>query len=147
LAVKREAEHWLRNYIGIPLQRMACYWFTTDGAQTFLRVIPISRPFSTLYVGYITALRFMLIVLAAVGTYAVWFKQARSIQVISVFGRIGSAMLFLRTVELGILGTLVGAGLMEARYVIVVTPFLLFLAIVGFHFICIGVSAKRTAAS
>jgi hypothetical protein len=79
-------------------------------------------------------------VLAAVGTYAVWFKHSRSIQAIAVFGRIGSAMLFLRTVELGILGPFVWAGLMEARYVIVVMPFLLFLAIVGSHFVCIAVA-------
>jgi hypothetical protein len=147
LAANKETEHWLRNFFAIPLLRMVCYWVNTDGAQTFLRIVPIARPFSILYAGCVTALRFALIVLAAVGTYAVWFQQARSPLAISTLGRLASAMLFLRTAELGILGSLVSAGLMEARYVIVVTPFFLFLGIVGIHFISVTKTAKRCAAA
>ena len=71
--------------------------------------------------------------LAVAGAHAAWFRP-RLVESLGAAGRIArlaSIAVALRTVELGVLGTWTWAGLMEPRYVLVVFPFLLLLAVVG----------------
>ena len=46
-----------------------------------------------------------------------------------------SITIALRTLELGILGVFLGAGLMEVRYILVVYPFVVALSVLGIHFL------------
>jgi len=133
VAKAKRAHQPVNYFLMIPLLRMAHFWINLDGAQTFLRVIPIKRPYSLGIVGITIALRAFFILFAAVGAAAVW--KARSKSHLSLFlralGQASSIFITLRTVELGILGTFVWGGLMEIRFANIMFPAVILLAIVG----------------
>jgi len=120
-------------FLTIPLLRMAHFWINLDGAQSFLRVVHIQRPYSLGIVGITVALRAFFILFAAIGAVAVWKPTSASHLplFLGALGRAASILIALRTVELGILGTLVWGGLMEIRFANITFPAVILLAIVG----------------
>jgi glycosyltransferase involved in cell wall biosynthesis len=47
LGLEKFKQHPLRSFILLPLLRMIHYWINIEGAQTYLRVLSLRRPFST----------------------------------------------------------------------------------------------------
>jgi hypothetical protein len=134
----RFAHHPMRSFILVPTLRMAHYWINLDGALPYIRVMSIQRPFSTLIVAFALLLRLLLIFLAALGAYAIWFWQRAPVDKQLYLARFGSLVVLLRTMELGALGAILQRGLMEARYVVVAFPFLILLSFWGLHFLFVG---------
>jgi hypothetical protein len=127
-------DHPVRSFILVPALRMAHFWMNLDGAIPYIRVLSIQRPFSTLIVAFALLLRLLLIFLAALGTYEVWFRQRAPIAKRVQLARFASFFVALRTIELGVLGAIAFGGLMEARYVIVAFPFVILLSFWGLRF-------------
>ena len=134
----RFAHHPMRSFILVPTLRMAHYWINLDGAIPYIRVLSIQRPFSTLIVAFALLLRLLLIFLAALGVYGIWFWQRAPVDKQLHLARFGSLVVLLRTMELGALGAILQRGLMEARYVVVAFPFLILLSFWGLHFLFVG---------
>jgi len=139
LARQRLIEGPLLCYIGLPASRMLHYWMNIDGAQTILRVVRVARPLSTIIVGLTVLLKLVILCLAVVGTCFAWktyLKRTSSDgRPLVELGRMSSITIALRTLELGILGVFLGAGLMEVRYILVVYPFVVALSVLGIHFL------------
>jgi hypothetical protein len=139
----RFAQHPVRSFILVPSLRMAHLWINLDGAQPYIRVLLIQRPLSTFIVAFALLLRLILIFMAVLGAYAIWFQLRTLATDYLPLARFASLFVALRTMELGALGALTWGGLMESRYVIVAFPFMIILSFWGFRF-CIE---KRTAPS
>lgn len=127
----------LRHYLLIPMIRMCHFWVNFDGAQTILRTLPLKPPASTVVVGLTLLLRGGFLILGLVGFYAVWFRYSylRCLGATVNLFRLASVAVFLRTLELGVLGAFVWAGLMEVRYVVVVFPLLILLSLGGLIYV------------
>lgn len=138
IACDKSQHHLVRSFVVVPLLRMLHYWVNIDGAQTYLRVLPVERPISTLFVAFIIALRLILICFAAVGSYAVWFRPPTPVTEQVILARFATLFVLLRTAELGALGTIAWGGLMEVRYILVVFPFVILLAFWGMRRIVSG---------
>jgi hypothetical protein len=115
--------------------RMIHYWINIDGAQTYLRVLPLGRPLSTLVVAFTVLLRLSLICLAAIGAYTVWLRGRSPLTDQMLLARFAAFFVLMRTVELGALRTVAWAGLMEVRYVVIVFPFVILLSLWGVRFL------------
>jgi hypothetical protein len=78
----------------------------------------------------------VLLLLAVAGFFVVWLRPRQlTIEMFEIErARLGSIAIILRTVLLSALGTFVGAGLMESRYVSIVFPFLIVLSLFGAHY-------------
>jgi hypothetical protein len=135
LGIEKFKQHPLRSFVLVPLLRMIHYWINIDGAQTYLRVLPIRRPLSTLVVAFTVSLRLVIILLAAIGAYAVWLRPRTLVNEQVRLARFASLLVLMRTAELGILGTVAFAGLMEVRYILVVFPFVLLLSFWGVRYL------------
>jgi hypothetical protein len=114
---------------------MAHFWINIDGAETYFRALVMQRPFSTLLVAFTLLLRLLLIFLAGLGAYAIWFWPQASVAEQLSLARFGSLFAALRTMELGALGAIVQRGLMEDRYVVVAFPFVILLSFWGLRFL------------
>jgi hypothetical protein len=151
LADERAQAHPLRHYALLPTMRMCHYWINIDGAQTILRVLSIGRPLSTAIVGLTLLLRGVFLLLALIGTYWAWLQPSciEERSAIVDLLRLTSAAVVLRTLELGLLGAFVWAGLMEVRYVTVVFPLLFVLSIGGVSYCCriLGLDSQSECAS
>jgi hypothetical protein len=135
LGIAKFKQHPLRSFVLIPLLRMIHYWINIDGAQTYLRVLPLGRPLSTLVVAFTVLLRLSLICLAAIGAYTVWLRGLSPLTDQMLLARFAAFFVLMRTVELGALGTVTWAGLMEVRYVVIVFPFVILLSLWGVRFL------------
>jgi hypothetical protein len=148
LGLEKFKQHPMRSFVLLPLLRMIHYWINIDGAQTYLRVLPLRRPVSTLVVAFTILLRFVLIFFAAVGVYAVWSRALAHNTDQILLARFASLFMLMRTAELGVLGTVVWAGLMEVRYVLVAFPFVILLSFWGVRFLfrteCVDVRPQQT---
>ena len=134
LASEKSRRHPIRHYVLLPSLRMIHFWVNKDGAQTYLRVIPLQRPFSTMFVGLVLLLKLALLVTGLIGLYVICLKSKYQKTGDWVYlARLSGANVILRTLELGILGIFVYAGLMEVRYVVIVYPFFLLLSLIGFY--------------
>jgi hypothetical protein len=131
----RFAQHPVRSFLLVPSLRMAHFWINIDGAQSYLRVLLIQRPFSTLIVAFTLLLRLLLIFLAGLGAYAIWFWPRAPVVEQLPLARFASLFVALRTMELGALGAILQRGLMEDRYVIVAFPFVILLSFWGLRFL------------
>src|SRR5262249_47471263 len=80
----------------------------------------------------------VLILLAAIGTYAVWLRPQTLVNDQVRLARFASLFVLMRTAELGALGTVAWAGLMEVRYILVVFPFALLLSFWGVRYLYLG---------
>ena len=131
-AIAQAKSSWFRQF-GVSALRMGHFWINLDGTQTILKATPIRRPLSTIIVILVMLSKAALIVATALGCYAIWRRP--SVLGLSApslaFARLASAMVLVRTVELSVLGAIMWGGLMEARYVIPVYPFVLVLAVAG----------------
>ena len=72
-------QHPLRSLLLVPSLRMVHFWINIDGAQSYLRVLPIQRPFSTFIVAFTLLLRLFLVFMAAIGAYAIWFRPRMAV--------------------------------------------------------------------
>jgi hypothetical protein len=135
LGIEKFQDHPVRSLVLIPFLRMLHYWINIDGAQTYLRVVPLRRPFSTFVVGLVILLRLVLICLAIVGTYYVWLGIPATVTKQVLFARFASLLVLFRTLEFGILGIVAMAGLMEVRFILVAVPFALILSAWGIRFL------------
>jgi len=135
LALEKFKQHPLRSFVVIPMVRMIHYWINIGSAQTYLRVLPLRRPVSTLVVAVTVSLRLILIFCAAVGAYFVWLRPPTPITDQILLARFASLLVLLRTAELGALGAVAWGGLMEIRYVIVVFPFVMLLSCWGVRYL------------
>lgn len=140
---EKTQQHPLRSFVFIPALRMIHFWINLDGAQTYFTALDLRRPTSTLAVALTLALRLLLIAVAVLGAYAIWFRPTLAVTAEVLFARFGSLLVLLRTAELGALGTVAWGGLMEPRYVLVVFPFVILLAFWGVRY----VFSMRTARS
>ena len=142
-AIAQAKSSWFRQF-GVSALRMGHFWINLDGTQTILKATPIRRPLSTIIVILVMLIKAALIVATALGCYAIWRRP--SVLGLSApslaFARLASAMVLVRTVELSVLGAIMWGGLMEARYVMPVYPFVLVLAVAGICFV-----AKRRNAT
>lgn len=125
LARERRAASPLITYVALPAGRMAHYWINKDGAQTVLRAVPLQPPASTAVVAATLALRLAIVGLAVFAV--VGALRGPGLRVVAI----AASVVALRTLELGALGTVAWAGLMEVRYVIVAFPFMILLAVQG----------------
>ena len=135
LALEKFKQHPLRSFVLIPMLRMIHYWINIGSARTYLRVLPLRRPISTLVVAFTVFLRLVLIFCAAIGTYFVWLRAPTPITDQILLARFASLLVLLRTAELGVLGAVAWGGLMEIRYVIVAFPFMIILSIWGVRYL------------
>jgi hypothetical protein len=140
LALEKFKQHPVRSFVLIPMLRMIHYWINIGSAQTYLRVLPLRRPVSTLVVAFTISLRLVLILCAAIGTYFVWLRPPTPISDQVLLARFGSLLVLLRTAELGVLGAVTWGGLMEIRYVIVAFPFVIILSIWGVRYLAMWLS-------
>jgi hypothetical protein len=133
LAQRKIEARRIRNYVALPALRMLNDWINVDGAQTLLRVIPLKRPWSQLVVGLVLGLRLIVVALGAVGIFSLvrpprTTPLSSQIMHLAFFAAIAIAV---RTLELGALSPFLEAGLREYRYVGMVFPAALILAIWG----------------
>lgn len=137
LANQRLRARPLYGYVLVPSMRMLHFWFNIDGAQTFLRVVHLHRPLSTMVVAFTLLLKLSFNCLALVGIYFVWenLRRGRSGDKWLELGRLSLVAALLRTFELGALGLIAGGGLMEVRYILVAFPFLIILSLIGGQFL------------
>jgi hypothetical protein len=138
-------QHPARSLFLVPSLRMAHFWINIDGAESYLRILLIQRPVSTLIVGFTLLLRLLLIFLAGLGAYAIWFWPRVPVAEYLSLARFGSIFAILRTAELGTLGAIVQRGLMEDRYVIVAFPFVILLSFWGLLFLLGARSVSQLA--
>jgi hypothetical protein len=133
LAEKKAREHPLRNYCLLPILRMCHFWLNIDGAQTFLRTVPIKRPLSTCIVLFAVTLRIIFVLSFFSGLFVAYFRfyQLEQIGELTSLIRLAAIAVIFRTVELGLLGPFVWAGLMEVRYVTIVFPQCILVASLG----------------
>jgi hypothetical protein len=131
----RFAQHPVRSLLLVPSLRMAHFWINIDSAQSYLRVLPIQRPFSTIIVAFTLLLRLLLLIVAAVGAYAIWFRLRTPVADQIRLARFASLFVTLRTMELGALGIFASGGLMEVRYIVVAFPFVILLSFWGLRFL------------
>jgi len=78
--------------------------------------------------------KLLLIFMAVLGAYAIWFWPRIQTADQVPLARFASIFVVLRTAELGVLGAFVLAGLMESRYVLVCFPFVIILSFWGLRF-------------
>jgi hypothetical protein len=131
----RFAQHPVRSLLLVPSLRMAHFWINIDSAQSYLRVLPIQRPISTIIVAFTLLLRLLLLIVAAVGAYAIWFRLRTPVAGQIRLARFASLFVTLRTMELGALGIFASGGLMEVRYIVVAFPFVILLSFWGLRFL------------
>lgn len=131
LGIERFKENPMRSLVFVPLLRMAHFWINIEDAQSYLRVISLHRPISTLIVAFTFLFRLVLLFLAAVGTYAIWLRPPAPLTDQILFLRFASLFALLRTAELGALGIFAWGGLMEVRFIIVAVPFVILLSFWG----------------
>jgi hypothetical protein len=124
----------VKQYVGIPLLRMAHYWLNLDGAQTLLRIMNLKSPFSTAIVFVVLCIRLLIILLTLIGLVALYARFARKgtaktrMDTLVLFAAIAVAI---RTLTLGALSPFLEAGLMEYRYAGVMFPAMIWIAIFG----------------
>jgi hypothetical protein len=135
LGVDKLKQSPLRSLVLVPLLRMLNYWINVDGAQTYLRILPLRKPISTVVVAFTILLRLVLILLAVIGAYTVLLRPLTTVPEQVRLARFASLLVLLRTLELGALGTVVWGGLMEVRYILVVVPFVLLLSFWGIRYL------------
>ena len=140
LALEKFKQHPVRSFVLIPMLRMIHFWINIGSAQTYLRVLPLKRPVSTLVVAFTISLRLVLIFCAAIGAYFVWLRPPIPITDQVLLARFASLLVLLRTAELGVLGAVTWGGLMEIRYVIVAFPFMIILSIWGVRYLAMRLS-------
>jgi hypothetical protein len=134
IAHDRFSQHPVRSFLFVPFLRMAHFWINIEGAQSYLRVLLMQRPFSTIIVAFTLLQKLLLIFVAVLGAYAIWFwPRIRTADQVPL-ARFASIFVVLRTVELGVLGAFVLSGLMESRYVLVSFPFVILLSFWGLRF-------------
>lgn len=138
VAHKRLVQHPLRSLLLVPSLRTIHFWINIDGAQSYLRVLLIQKPYSTLVVAFTLLLRLFLLFMAAFGSYAIWFRPRTPVTDQLRLARFASFFAAARTMELGALGVFVGAGLMEVRYIVVAFPFVILLSFWGLRFFLEG---------
>lgn len=127
LADAKSVDKWFSYYVLNPMFRMGHYWVNADGSQFYLRTIGWQPPLSTIIVVVNLILRLMLLVLFLLGAKRV-FAQECKVPEIQALVISSVAYVAFRTLELGIGGTQVWAGLMEPRFVLVAFPFLIIVA-------------------
>jgi hypothetical protein len=145
IAQDRFTRHPVRSLLLVPSLRMAHFWINIDGAQSYLRILPIQRPFSTLIVACTLLLRLLLLFMAALGAYAIWFRFRTPVTDQLRLARFASLFVAIRTMELGALGVFAWAGLMEVRYAIVAFPFVMLLSFWGVRLL-LGENSKTDLA-
>lgn len=134
LAIENCADFIGRCYIALPLARMAVLWVNLDGAHTFIAPLEIQRPLSTVVVLLVLCLRLSVLLFAA---FAAWKLLDQSFQKDMRFPlvAIGFSVVALRTIEIGVLGIsstgISWGGLVEARYMTPVFPFMIVIAVLG----------------
>jgi hypothetical protein len=133
LAEERISESPVRTLVLVPLVRAIHFWANLDGAQVFLRVIELKPPLSTVVVAGVVALRGAILVAFALGAFALLFRRDRYAYFYLTLGTIALVAVLARTLQLAVLGTVAWGGLMEVRYVTMVWPEFLVVAVFGVH--------------
>lgn len=127
-----------RYYILIPIYRMYHFWINLDGGQFYIVPFMITSPLSKFVVLSVIMLRITFIFLFILGFFSSFNDILKKVSTpsfewLKLFTIISMIYFLLRTFELGALSTLVGAGLMELRFVLSATPFALVVVISGCH--------------
>src|SRR5262249_25004534 len=141
LADRRVEANPMRHHLGLPLLRMATHWLNVDGAQTLLRVVELRRPWSTAVVAMVLCMRVTLVVLLLAGLLALATgrRRLRDPMRFKLLACYGAIVVTLRTVELGALSPVLGAGLVEYRYTGIVFPAAILVSIYGaYHLVSSG---------
>ncbi len=134
LAAENCADFVGRCHIALPFARMAVLWINLDGAHAFIAPLGIQRPLSTVLVFLTLCVRLMILSFA---TYAAWRLVGGGIvkDIRHTLIAIGISVVILRTIEIAVLGTsnsgISWGGLVEARYMTPVFPFLIGTAVLG----------------
>ena len=79
IGFERFVQHPVRSFLLVPALRMANFWINLDGAQSYFQVIHIQRPFSLLIVAFTLLMRLLLILMAGLGAYVIWFQPQTSV--------------------------------------------------------------------
>lgn len=129
LARERREAHPVRTFLVLPLIRVPAYWVNLQGAQTYLRAFPLPRAIRWPLIAAVLVLKASLVLLALVGTS--WCLRNSQPCRLAHLGRLWLASMVLRQVELAVLGTVAWAGLVESRYVSIMYPSVIGLALIG----------------
>lgn len=142
LAKERIASDPFGFYIVNPLYRMQHFWLNRDGGQFYIVPLDPKPPLSTAVAAATLAGRLALVSLFMVGATST-IKSTRILYRHSAApscfaddcALFSIGYVLLRTLELGVLGMLKYAALMEIRYISVAVPFALIVAIKGVGFV------------
>lgn len=132
-AEKRDAHPW-RHFLGLPLLRAVHYWVNPAYTGRYARSLGVDDPILFHALAFLVLLlKGGLTALAFLGVLRLLNRRTReALDPEGLLLGVGSSVLLLaRTASLAALGTLWGAGLMEPRYVLVVWPGVLILAVLA----------------
>jgi hypothetical protein len=146
IAASRKRENWILTFVVVPAVRMLHYWINLEGAREIQVVLKLEPPWSRVATALVFPFRLLFVLLGLIGFYVIWVEQRCGIFRWNDgldLARLCSLMVLLRTVELGLLGLFIAAGLMETRYAIVTLPAMLVVATVGFRAVVEIVGERR----
>ena len=124
----------LMSFVLAPTARTIHYWINLEGARAIQATFSLKPPWSQVATALVFPFRVLVVLLGFIGLWVVLVTTKNHYlnwQGQYAFAQICAVMVLLRTVEMGVIGTMMQSGLMEPRYIIPAFPAMLILAAVG----------------
>lgn len=135
LYLEKRNKNPIKYFILNPIYRMYHFWVNLEGGTFYIVPFQVTLPFSTMIVACVFLCRIIFIFLFLIGSLSVLSKEVKQQKAyhgwLRDFTLVSLVYVIMRTAELGLLSTLVGAGLMEIRFVLSATPFALVIVLEG----------------
>ncbi len=129
-ADKRVRRHPFRIFVFLPLFRGMHYFINLEGSEFYLRTPAIPRPVRVVAILLVHLCKAALLILAAYGAWIAVFRLQKLQAPIRPLALFAATVVITRWCFLMAMSPFMVAGLMEARYVYILWPLILLLAIV-----------------